>query len=232
MLRHWHPGAEHDTGQIGAFFTPFELGADFRVEIGNADRVIDLCAGIGHLAYWAYHGRPFLNRPVEIVCVEMNPAYVEIGRRILPDATWICADVFDVCNLDLDGFDVAIGNPPFGRIDRRGKSARTYRGPLFEFHVVALAADLAERGVFVLPQGSAPFSYSGTGCYRTKACPQYQTFLQQTGIELEMNCGIDTSLYQSNWLDVAPSVEIVCADFELAREGRGVWMVDLFGQFG
>lgn len=31
----------------------------------------------------------------ELVCVELNPRYVEVGHKVLPEAEWICGDIFD-----------------------------------------------------------------------------------------------------------------------------------------
>jgi hypothetical protein len=52
----------------------------------------------------------------ELTCVEINPRYFEVGRKLLPEARWINADVFDWRTLDLGRYDVAIANPPFGRV--------------------------------------------------------------------------------------------------------------------
>lgn len=46
----------------------------------------------------------------DITCVELNPHYVEVGKKVVPEATWICADVLDPFLPDLLGqFDFAIG---------------------------------------------------------------------------------------------------------------------------
>ncbi|MGN8119602.1 hypothetical protein [Labrys sp. 22185] len=51
VLENWQLGAENNVAAAGAFFTPMDLAADFALEPGQG-RVIDLCAGIGGLAYW------------------------------------------------------------------------------------------------------------------------------------------------------------------------------------
>lgn len=38
-------------------------------------------------------------------------------------------------------------------------------------------------------------------------------FREQTGLALEPNCGIDTSIYRDEWHGTSPQVEIVCCDF-------------------
>ncbi|GAA3173267.1 hypothetical protein [Nonomuraea salmonea] len=176
--------------------------------------MIDLCAGTGRLAWWARdkwlrraNGEP----PRELVCVERNRLYVEVGRRVLPEATWICGDVFDVPGMGLGRFDCAISNPPFGPITARAGSAPRYSGDRFEYHVIDLAADLARRGVFVIPQGSAPFRISG-GPYREQTSRELERFHAETGIRMDCGVGIDTTHYEG-WRGVSPATEIVTCDF-------------------
>src|SRR5690606_13034285 len=108
VLENFHEGAEHMNGLAGAFFTPPGLARDFAIEVPECRRILDLCAGIGALADACSH------KVQEIVCVERNANYVEIGRAAVPGATWICADVFDVDTYrHLGPFDVVISNPPF-----------------------------------------------------------------------------------------------------------------------
>lgn len=227
VLQHWHPGALGDVAVSGAFFTPCELAKDFRIEAGQG-RIIDLCAGIGSLAYWAREFTWGSCQPAELVCVEINPAFVEIGKKIVPDATWICANVFDVPNIDLGHFDCAISNPPFGRVNRHGYSAPRYSGADFAYHVIDLASDLADHGSFILPQGSAPFIYSGAAFYRRNERRNYRQFHEQTAIHLDAGCGIDTSLFRDQWKGTSPATEIVSADFSELADKRQPDQRDLF----
>lgn len=242
VLRHWQESQNSTTVTTlaGAFFTPLDLATDVALHASSARRVIDLGAGIGALA-WAVRRKLLTGYtsppPVEIVCVERNPKYVAVGRRVLPDAEWICGDLFDlyanlrgagrsvarrVRGVDAvvdDVFDVVISNPPFGRTPRAGRGPR-YTGHRAEYHVIDLAADLARRGVFLLPQTSAPFRRSGTPDRRWDRCAEYLRFAQQTGIELTFNCGVDTSAY-SGWRGMHPVVEIVTGDFTDRRTPHG-----------
>ncbi|MBF6393920.1 methyltransferase [Nocardia farcinica] len=197
----------------GAFFTPAGLAQDFSVELtGRFGRLIDLGAGIGRLSHgcrnrWA--GDP----EREFVCVERNPDYVRVGRKILPEATWICGDILDVPDMGLGWFDVAIGNPPFGAI-KRSKNAPGCTSRKFEYHVIAVAAQVADYGVFIIPQMSAPFDYSGKPYYQDgTGGREYDKFVRETGIVLEPNCGTDTSSHQEDWHGVSPATEIVTVDF-------------------
>jgi predicted RNA methylase len=70
----------------------------------------------------------------------------------VPEARWVCADIFDLPG-DLGCFDTAIANPPFGHIERSG-DGRGYTGRRFEYHAIAVAATLARRGTFIVPQES------------------------------------------------------------------------------
>ena len=219
VLRHWQESQTSITVTTlaGAFFTPLDLAKDVALHVSGAVRLIDLGAGIGALAWAAYrkmiagHMSP---PPVEIVCVERNPEYVAVGRRVLPEAEWICADLFALPT-DIRGFDVAISNPPFGRTPRSGRGPR-YTGRYAEYHVIDVAADLARRGVFVVPQTSAPFRYSGTPDHRWERSAEYLRFTRQTGIAFKFNCGIDTATY-TGWRGVRPAVEIVTCDFTERR---------------
>jgi len=230
ILQDYREDATHLNGTAGAFFTPFGLARDLVVEIPTCRRIVDLCAGIGTLAFaaqtacrdWTHGTAP------EIVCIENNPEYVAVGRKILPQATWIEASVFDADTIaQLGRFDVAISNPPFGAIRCDG-APRRYRGSDFEFRVLDVASDIAEYGVFVVPQMSAPFSYSGQRTYTETRPARYDRFEAETGIVLEPNCGLDTSIHRGEWHGVAPVVEIVCADFMEARCRRAPAQRSLF----
>ncbi|GAA3305988.1 hypothetical protein [Nonomuraea dietziae] len=181
--------------------------------------MIDLCAGIGHMS-WGFACR-YDNDwdrdkpPLQLVCVEKNPHYVAVGRRLLPEATWICGDVFDVLSMGLGRFDTALANPPFGGTALNGRSSPRYRGPLLEYHVIDLAAHLARLGVFIIPQASASYLYSGVPRTERNTFPRLQQFIRQTGIELGSSA-IDATYYLDEWHGVRPSVELVRADFSEA----------------
>ncbi len=227
VLKNWHPAASFDVGASGAFFTPFDLAADFRIDAGTG-RIIDLCAGIGSLAYWVKNFPWGADAPTELICVEINPTYVEIGKKIVPEATWICANVFDILDMDLGHFDHAIANPPFGKVNRHGYASPRYSGADFAYHVLDIASEIADFGAFILPQGSAPFQLSGVPFYSRRESRAYLKFHEQTGIFLDAGAGIDTSLFRDQWKGTSPAVEIVCADFMEARDARKPAQIDLF----
>jgi hypothetical protein len=222
VLEHFHEGAEHMHGLAGAFFTPWGLARDFSLEVPRRGRILDLCAGIGALSYFVE------GEYVELVCVELNPAYVEIGRAVLPDAHWVCASAFDVAAYaHLGPFDVVISNPPFGAVPADGFQG-AYTGGLFEYRVIELASRFAPYGVFIVPQMSAPFRYSGRPCFEVCETDRTLGFREQTGIVMEPNCGIDTSVYRAAWKGASPIVEIVTCEFDAQRATDG----DQFLLFG
>ena len=218
---HWQESASHLNGLAGAFFTPQPIADLMTLEIGGArregkTRVIDLCGGIGALSYPLTY--KFLES-FDLTIIELNPDYVEVGKRLIPQARWICADVLDLPS-DLGHFDVAIANPPFGVIKSNGKSAR-YTGPNFEYKVLDVASDLANFGVFVLPQTSCPFKYSGVRCFEYVATNEkYLKFREQTGIKITPNSGLDTETCGAVWHGVKVTVEIACVKLDNARKRR------------
>lgn len=212
----WQESATHINSVAGAFFTPAGLARDTIIEVNPSGRVIDLCAGIGTLASEVWDKAGWHSEKPEIVCVELNPEYAAVGKKLLPEATWIVGSIFTLP--DIGHFDTAISNPPFGNIPRDGQKRR-YSGSKFEFHVMDLASDMADYGVFIVPQQSAGFEYSGHRTYERRESRDYTKFSQQTGIVLEAGCGVDTSIYLNEWHGVAPMVEIVTAEFtDIKRE--------------
>lgn len=207
----WPTGARtphHEVGRAGAFFTPFDLALDLALDV-TGHRVVDLCAGIGVLAYacarrhrWdEASGAPAL----QLTCVEVNPDYVRVGRKVLPEATWVVANVLDWAP-DVP-FDHAVSNPPFGRIPRLGGGPR-YRGAEFEYHVADIAGSIARSATLVLPQLSAGFSYSGHAHFEHAPSAKYQRFTAETGLGFTAAIGIDTTCY-GRWHAPVPRVEVV-----------------------
>jgi hypothetical protein len=226
VMENWNEGAEHINSFAGAFFTPQGLARDAMIELcGNEGAVIDLCAGIGALAFWAEK-----KTKAHIVCVEINPGYVEVGRKIVPGAEWVCASIFDY--MAPYRFDCAISNPPFGAI----KSGRADIDGLggFEFSTILLASKIARGGIFILPQQSTPFKYSGDAHFQdlrgTQELPRkVKSFTDKTGIEYDFNCGIDCDVYLDQWRGVAPKVEVCTFYFgDPVADERAAGQMDLF----
>lgn len=209
ILENFQESANHLNSVAGAFFTPVELAMDFAYEIPKEAKIVDLCAGIGALAYFAYH----FNNAKEITCVELNPDYIKIGKRILPEATWVQADALEFTSESI--FDVAISNPPFGNIKTSSSQKKKYRGGKFEYKLIEQASHIAKHGIFIIPQASTGFQYSGCQSYTEIANLHLQHFSNDTGIDLD--CGsLDTSIYLNDWKGVKPVCEVVTCTFKNA----------------
>ena len=172
VLRQWNPSARHNVGAAGAFFTPMELARDLAhfVRLHDGGRYIDLCAGIGRLT-WPLHLAHQWDSPREkartsYTCVEINPHMVEVGRRLMPWAEWICGSAFDEQLItSLDPFDVGVSNPPFGRVRTREAVGSDrwlrYRGQA-DLQACEVLARCTRHGAFVLlPQSSLPWDRRG-----------------------------------------------------------------------
>ena len=219
VLANWHEGARHLNGAASAHFTPYDLAFHLAME-ARAPRVLDLCAGIGALSVASvHHNRDVLT---ELVLIEINPDYAEVARKLLPQAEVIVGSVYDrvlMAEMALRGFDVVIANPPFGSTAKNPEM----RGPRYkgrmDYEVIDIASDIADAGVFVLPQNSLPFAYSGRQNFAKVENAAYDKFSEKTGIVLEMNCGIDTSALP-DFRDVKVVTEIAVADFAELRRAR------------
>ncbi|MEF3499904.1 methyltransferase [Citrobacter freundii] len=195
-------------GATGAFFTPEMLAWDFMLDAGCSDDCIELCAGIGRLSYYQF----IRNKPSHITCVELNPEYVLIGKRVLPQAEWITGDALQYTP---DRFyRVAYGNPPFGKINTSGAYTGRYTGSEFEYKIIDRAREYSSYGVWIVPQGSAGFKYSGHTYYdRSIQSAKYIKFEKDTGLILHPGVGIDTSIYRDQWNGTKVTCESVLVDY-------------------
>jgi predicted RNA methylase len=205
VIENWQESALHVNSAAGAFFTPSGLARDLAYFAQcQGGPIIDLCAGIGGLGLWCWW---ISGCKSPVTCIEVNPDYVAVGRKIFPEATWICASVETA--LDLGRFTMAVANPPFG------KTAKI-AGPRYagedDLAVIDIASQIAEYGTFILPQMSCPFEYSGRRNYRERQSAKFDKFHKATGITLACE-SVDCGHYADEWRGVSPSVEMVAADF-------------------
>lgn len=220
VLENWQEGANNVNSVAGAFFTPIGLARDFMLTVYRGRRVIDLCAGIGALGLFLTEQCKYAGENYNLTCIELNYNYIEVGKKILPEATWIHGSVLDSELIhSLGYFDQSISNPPFGNIktgDNYGKYLK-YKGSQFEYKVIEIASQISDYGSFILPQMSTPYKYSGNnGFYEEKHdnLPQkVKSFIEQTKLKFDFNYGIDTSMYLNDWKGVTPMCEIVTFDF-------------------
>lgn len=212
ILENFHEGAYTNNGELGAFFTPMGLARDFTVDAQCSGSVVDLCAGIGMLSF-SMVNHHYADTPKEIVCVELNKTYYDLGKRIVPEADWIHGDALTT---QFDRiFDLSISNPPFGNIktsDWKGK----YTGSEFEFKIMERASEISNSGCFIIPQMSSGFAYSGVRNFEWKKTAKVDKFIKDTGLEMCPGCGVDTAYYKDQWNGVSPICEIVCMEFNPA----------------
>lgn len=229
VFENFQEGADARTRIVGAHFTPAELARDLAPNV-DAEFYVDLFAGIGRLTrsvldFYAWGGER------QAVCVEMNPTFVEVGKRLVPEAHWVQADLLTADAAGKIGDTMAelgwpagnrvlgvISNPPYGngRIDGQHRVQ-------IEYHAIEIGAALgAFAGAFIIPQQRCPFVYSGQRNYRhTGGDRAYQSFTRRTGLAIGMNAGIDTSCYRKQWKGVSPQVEIAIVEYpELAADLR------------
>lgn len=220
ILENYQESAQNLNALAGAFFTPEGLARDFSIEVSGG-HIVDLCAGIGRLSFACEH------KAKSLTCVELNADYIEVGKRILPDANWVQSDALLFESSEL--FDVAISNPPFGNIGT-SKFKGNYSGSSFEYKVIEAASKISKRGVFILPQMSSGFRYSGVQCFEKQPSTDLEKFSKQTGIDLEHGCGIDTSIYSKDWHGVSVICEVVLCDFEELHHEVALGQLDMWGE--
>ena len=210
VYENWYPAYDNQIGTIASFFTPLGLASDFQLMIGGKS-LVDLCAGIGMLSFLYYHKmKSWEQTAVRVICVERNYGFVEVGKKLFPEATWIHGDVLDEELIkSLGRFDMAVSNPPFGNIksDMPSKWLK-YKGNEFDLKVVEIAGYLASSAAFILPQMSLPFKYSGPGGFQERATEKYLKFNRETNIEIGPSVGIDCDFYKGDWKGAAPTVEV------------------------
>jgi predicted RNA methylase len=205
----WHEGATSNQTEASAFFTPVDMASDMRLEMPNYGTFVDLCAGTGRLAYFAggQASYPeFRPRYDRMICVERNPEYVRIGKRLFPDAEWICGDALDPAVIRQIGkVDVAFCNPPFGTTTKSEHAAPRYRGAEMDLKIMDLAATLAPSCWAIVPRDRAPWDYRGN----RQASKRADAFTAATGLGVHRFASLDCNAYREGWRGVSPSVEIV-----------------------
>lgn len=171
ILDAFEPGAAV-VADAQTYFTPRAIAESVAIACkpGYRARILDLGAGIGSLSFWFdftctleqhQHGDH------EFVCIEKNPRFVEVGRRILPKATWIEGDMFDQNLIEsLGKFDTVISNPPFGKLKMERPDWLSYndrnRAHFMAIEIALRASKLGPytddmRAFMVLPQAALPF---------------------------------------------------------------------------
>lgn len=211
----------------GVYWSPYGMSQDLSVFAPRRGHILDLCSGIGMLAYRLQQMDSYDKDIESITCIEYDPAFVEIGKKILPSARWIYGNAFDkkllddlVKDLPDKRFDLIISNPPFGVDQNKGDySWLNYQG-----HRDLMALEIALRygkwAYFILPTGSCPFEYSTSRAQQfgyindpERYSQKFKKFLKENkDIKFNMEAdGIDCSIYKDQWVNLPGGIGVeVC----------------------
>lgn len=115
VLETWTPP---DVSGAGQFFTPFEAAAELwsygYCNVPEGGRVLDPCAGIGHLFTGVEHEWWFDDPDVVVDAYEMEEVCVNLGRKLWPQVNWRWELPWDCLDDIQDRYDLVLMNPPFG----------------------------------------------------------------------------------------------------------------------
>lgn len=216
----FNEGYLQDVTSHSAYFTPLDLAYDFALFAGRYGTVVDMCAGIGVLSFALLTRDTYEKNIKQIVAIERNEVYYNLGKKLLPQVDWILGDMFD--KSVWDGIREKYGkihcvnsNPPFGKVSKTDadRSWLKYKGADIEMAAIEIAMLNAERCSFILPQGSCDFRYSGRHYYEEIENRKTAKLKKETGIDFYMYGGdVDTSVYKDEWRNTKVTVEVVTID--------------------
>ena len=119
----------------------------------NEGHIIDLCAGIGVLA-----GNLFEHNPdCRITCVDIVPEFIDLGKKIVPEAEWILMDCYgpEFLARYQKAFSSGISNPPYGKGN----------GCVKELRAIEVLSDITELGgTMVLPAKGGKYGQWDNEC--------------------------------------------------------------------
>lgn len=194
VLSNFHEAATNNISVAGAFFTPLSLALEFAEyccypQVKRPLRILDLCAGIGVLSYTMSRNfdRSPYNEKCEITCVEINADYIEVGKKILPQANWVQLDVTDIdAIMALGKFDLIISNPPYGQnvFTFKNKEQLCYTGSNAVYSVIEIASLVGSNATFIIPQKEAGFKYSGEASFTPYMTETYKILSTKQALKL------------------------------------------------
>jgi len=207
VFRNYNPMATNNVGKAAIFFTPFDLASELLPYLGGfSGRLLDAFAGIGVLAYHAW--KKFHSNMNELVCVELNGDFVQAGKKLVPEATWIQGDMFDI-NLvaGLGIFNVAITNPPYGNV-ATGQEANKwlqYHGPM-QLEAAEVILRITTKGGLMILQRVDQEHQLGP----TPPSTHYKRWKKAFPGAMISEQSTDTSIYRDQWQGAKP--DVVLAD--------------------
>lgn len=215
ILNKYNPNATNLTSIAGAFFTPKSIAIEFAHFADPKGVIVDLCAGIGSLSYWilkfdSWSGRTpdgWASAEIEkLYCVEFNPEYATVGKRILPQATWIQGSCLNESIINQLPFaDCVISNPPFGSINSNDNiNWIKYNSKAnFDLNIVSIGTQIANAGCFILPKGKTCYDVDKHEAIETGI---HQEFLEKTGFMIQPSSW-DLSEFENDWYGAKPKIE-------------------------
>jgi len=158
VLAYYQPAA--DVADIGFFQTPHADAQSVAWDGVDSGRILDLGAGIGMLTYHVYYDIQDSGGTADIVALEKDPRLVEIGKKIMPEAEWICGDMYDKDLVDsLGRFNIVVSNPPFG-ITVDSDWLPKHRSELL---AILVAMSVSDNATFILPSVHHKLAHSTRG---------------------------------------------------------------------
>jgi predicted RNA methylase len=232
-----------DITSHSAYFTGLDLALDFALMAPTDGLVLDMCAGFGVLSFAALTRDYYEGNIKKIICLERNPKYIEVGKKLVQsvykrswdvdkekqelqtEVIWIQGDMFDKKLWDKiekehGKIDCLLSNPPFGKVTKTDcdRSWLKYKGSDLDIAALEIGYHKAEYASFILPQGSCTFRGSGRhalGGFEHVENKKVAKLKKEAEIDFYMSwLSIDTSVYEQNFKNTTIPVECCTLDKE------------------
>ncbi len=214
-FRNYIPGATNNIGRGGIFFTPVDLARDFAHFTVDRGHVLDACAGIGVLAWRMMVQSPNPTR-LHVTCVETNPEFVNVGKRLLPEAEWVRGDMFDLSFVkSLGTFWQGVSNPPYGRVPTVTCQWTEYRGAAHLMMAEILLRLCEHSADMIVPSSEVYYAGDSSPTHeRSKALQSFRAALTrkpggETAIPDVVPHPVDCEVYRDQWRGASPKVHLV-----------------------
>jgi phospholipid N-methyltransferase len=95
-----NPAICDNISENGCVLDSILLAQDLAVFSSRSGHILDLCSGIGMFSYRVQQMDSYDNNIESITCIEYNPHFVELGKKLLPNVNWIFGNTYDKPLLD------------------------------------------------------------------------------------------------------------------------------------